>query len=1000
MSSKDDRDAPDDDDNWVTVGARPRQKTAPLSSAPAHSAAGGRKKRQDPPMSARRTEHRENDWQLVMRSRQALTKLRDEDFALTRLGQVHTVEPRKPNPRPAARSRLGARFPTEMASDRPNRPPAVLRRPVRLVMPKFDLPLRSEADFPSLRGVAESSAPAAAGTERRRSSVAHKLDESLRSMAGAAAQQGEPAASDTAAAAPPMPQTPPIRPVAYAEAVSWRARPAKKSERRDVVRGEIREDIAMLQTATAQKSAAEAPPAAAEPSPSSAATGETPQKKKEKEKRQMKKAKKKESQLILARLNASKDTHVQLVTADAFERLNSPHSNRWRRSQAEAVDLRAADHYPSLAETAVAQAAAPATAAASAAATAAAPEVAPETPTEDPPQRDSVWRTSGSHEPRPPDRKDGGAKTYSRMLRELPKSLPPPVNVKELVEAKETKKKAPKKRMPIEASIMDLAFMPASRSRRSGQQDDGATSAQRSTTRRLVKPVRAIGNRLDSSVLVHKRGKERTKKKKPSLLKRVILRERAERRRRAGLEAAATALFAGLSVREVGEGGVEGKTEPGGAAEGASVTVGQADSAQPQAEETDKTGVASASVVGQDITSQNQDSEAARRREQSASSAVEQQTTMETPFVILKRESVSTSPQKPTPEVKQAFASLPESVQKVIIKIKQEPLTPTAVENVPQETDQAQKVNSLPNKSATSVCSVLSSTSPVKEAQDAAVKQEVKTEPKQENNQKPDEAASPAPVADSKDSGPAGDDNDDEPPSRGPDYNPCITVDPKVLIHSSKFREYCQQALSPEIDESARLLLQDLTRFQDRLYNRDPIKARARRRLVFGLREVSKHLAVKKLACVILAPNIEKIETAGGLDQAVERLLTLASEREVPLVFALKRRALGHACKKPVPVSCVGIFNYQGSEDNYKRLMQLTEAAQERYRAMVADVERALRPPPPQEELSPSEKLLGVIDDISRQKQPPLLSEPRGDDPTHSLLAKLRSVTIGGPVSG
>ncbi|KAF0296465.1 Selenocysteine insertion sequence-binding protein 2-like [Amphibalanus amphitrite] len=260
--------------------------------------------------------------------------------------------------------------------------------------------------------------------------------------------------------------------------------------------------------------------------------------------------------------------------------------------------------------------------------------MAPETPTEDPPQRDSVWRTSGSQEPRPPDRKDGGAKTYSRMLRELPKTLPPPVNVKELVEAKETKKKAPKKRMPIEASIMDLAFMPASRSRRSGQQDDGApTSAQRSTTRRLVKPVRAIGNRLDSSVLVHKRGKERTKKKKPSLLKRVILRERAERRRRAGLEAAASALFAGLSVREV--------------------------------------------------------------------------------------------------------------------------------------------------------------------------------------------------------------------------------------------------------------------------------------------------------------------------------------EREVPLVFALKRRALGHACKKPVPVSCVGIFNYQGSEDNYKRLMQLTEAAQERYRAMVADVERALRPPPPQEELSPSEKLLG-----------------------------------------
>ena len=448
MSGKDGKEAADDDDNWVTVGARPRQRALPQQSVVPHSVSGNRRKRQDQPTSARRPESRENDWQLVMRSRQALTKLRDEDFALTRLGQVHTVEPRKPNPRPANRSRLGAKFPTEMASDRPNRPPAVLRRPARLAMPKFDLPLRSEADFPSLRGAPDQApAPPPVTTERRRSSVALKLDESLRSMAGAAAQQSEAAAA--AAPAPPMPPTPTIRPVAYSEAVSWRARPARKSERRDVVRGEIREDVAMLQTAAAPKPAAEAPPAAAEPSPASAAAGETPQKKKEKEKRQLKKAKKKESQLILARLNASKDTHVQLVTADAFERLHSSHGGRWRRSQAEAVDLRAADHYPSLAETAV-PSAVPAAAAAP-----------PASPTDDSPQ--SPRRLSAPQEPQPPDRRDGGVKTYSRMLRELPKTLPPPVNVRELVEAKETKRKAPKKRAPIEASIMDLAeFMVSS----------------------------------------------------------------------------------------------------------------------------------------------------------------------------------------------------------------------------------------------------------------------------------------------------------------------------------------------------------------------------------------------------------------------------------------------------------------------------------------------------------------------------------------------------------
>ena len=82
-------------------------------------------------------------------------------------------------------------------------------------------------------------------------------------------------------------------------------------------------------------------------------------------------------------------------------------------------------------------------------------------------------------------------------------------------------------------------------------------------------------------------------------------------------------------------------------------------------------------------------------------------------------------------------------------------------------------------------------------------------------------------------------------------------------------------------------------------------------------------------------------------------------------------------------------------------MMQLTEAAQERYRAMVAEVERALQPPPKQ--LSPAEQLLGAIDDIScrqQQQPPPPVSEAAKDDPTHALLAKLRSVTLGSPVSG
>lgn len=43
-------------------------------------------------------------------------------------------------------------------------------------------------------------------------------------------------------------------------------------------------------------------------------------------------------------------------------------------------------------------------------------------------------------------------------------------------------------------------------------------------------------------------------------------------------------------------------------------------------------------------------------------------------------------------------------------------------------------------------------------------------------------------------------------------------------------------------------------------------------------------------------------------------IINLCSEQDVAFVFALGRRSLGRACAKLVPVSVVGVFNYQGAE--------------------------------------------------------------------------------------
>jgi len=166
-----------------------------------------------------------------------------------------------------------------------------------------------------------------------------------------------------------------------------------------------------------------------------------------------------------------------------------------------------------------------------------------------------------------------------------------------------------------------------------------------------------------------------------------------------------------------------------------------------------------------------------------------------------------------------------------------------------------------------------------------------------------------------------------------------MTIEEKALtsIHSRKFRSYCTHVLSAELDTSISLLMADLVRFQDKQHAKDPVKAKARRRYVVGLREVAKFIKVKKVCCVILAPDIERVETEGGLDDAITRLVQDSKSQEVSTVFGLNRRKMGKLCLKKVPVSCIGIMNYQGSDENYKTIQSLVETLKQDYQAKLAE---------------------------------------------------------------
>lgn len=90
--------------------------------------------------------------------------------------------------------------------------------------------------------------------------------------------------------------------------------------------------------------------------------------------------------------------------------------------------------------------------------------------------------------------------------------------------------------------------------------------------------------------------------------------------------------------------------------------------------------------------------------------------------------------------------------------------------------------------------------------------------------------------------------------------------------------------LSKDIDECVTDLLKELVRFQDRLYQKDPMKARMKRRLVMGLREVLKHLKLRKVKCIIISPNCERIESRGTVSRSHPKKLS-ANDSTVMVIW-------------------------------------------------------------------------------------------------------------------
>lgn len=139
---------------------------------------------------------------------------------------------------------------------------------------------------------------------------------------------------------------------------------------------------------------------------------------------------------------------------------------------------------------------------------------------------------------------------------------------------------------------------------------------------------------------------------------------------------------------------------------------------------------------------------------------------------------------------------------------------------------------------------------------------------------------------------------------------------------------YATHEITPELNAAVAEMVGKLHEFQERLRSRDPLKAKARRRLLFGLRETAKAVNLGKVKTLIVAPNIEQTSAASqgrGPDDTLQRILVAAEDKDVPVVFALTRNKMGKIVKARSRISSVAVLDCSGAEELHKKVLLLAE---------------------------------------------------------------------------
>ena len=164
-----------------------------------------------------------------------------------------------------------------------------------------------------------------------------------------------------------------------------------------------------------------------------------------------------------------------------------------------------------------------------------------------------------------------------------------------------------------------------------------------------------------------------------------------------------------------------------------------------------------------------------------------------------------------------------------------------------------------------------------------------------------------------------------------------IPPNQRPLCSQLQYREYVDQMLTQDLDLSIQELLEKLKFYYDRK-KQEKTNKKVNKRYVKGFKECIKKCNDGSMKLLIMAPDIEKVEGQGGLDELIYELLGCCNEKKIPVVFGLSMRSIGFTLINGAALlSVVGIIDYSSCETLFKNVLQLLDRNRSQYTSYCFD---------------------------------------------------------------